>query len=264
MTYPATIVIPVLRQKEDWLEKCVASALAQTVTPEVLVVISPQTPARNLETLRKFTRRSTNIRVLQEARRGFAAALNTGIERSVAARVGFLLSDDWLEASAVEDCLPHSADIVSTGLTAYASDGQTPIDSISIRPSMEKFERQPTVERRARYLEHFFMFQRSALLGVGGVDESVGLTGCDDYDLIWSLLESGASVSIVEKQLYNYRDHHAERLTLRPKQQQVRDLCRIFDKHGIHGKRRRELVREHAAWFGQTVKKVLDDLSARG
>jgi len=33
--------------------------------------------------------------------------------------------------------------------------------------------------------------------------------------MIWVLLEHGATVAIVEQQLYNYRDHHGDRLSLR-------------------------------------------------
>lgn len=260
ITYPASIVIPLLRQNDIWLDRCVASAVAQTVAVEVVIIFSSRTPSRNLHTLSKFVQRYPNIRVLTEYRPTFAAALNTGIECSSTTRVGFLLSDDWLEESAVEDCLHHSSDIVNTGLTAYMDDGKTRIDSISTHPSMEKFERQATLERQARYLEHFFMFKKSTLISVGGVDEHVGSTGCDDYDLIWCLLETGASVSIVQKQLYNYRDHNEERLTLQSKTQQIEDLCRIFDKHGIYGNLRRELIEQHGAWFGKTVKEAIDNI----
>ena len=64
--------------------------------------------------------------------------------------------------------------------------------------------------------------EKRALLNVGGVDEHVGLTGCDDYDLIWTMLERGATVHVLERPLYNYRDHGEERLTLRSREAQIR------------------------------------------
>ena len=85
---------------------------------------------------------------------------------------------------------------------------------------------------------------------MGGVDEQVGLTGPDDFDMIWTLLERGASVSIVPAQLYNYRDHGGERLTLRSVEAQVGDLRKILDKHGVHGEERARIIAWHSASYG--------------
>jgi len=87
-------------------------------------------------------------------------------------------------------------------------------------------------------------------MDVGGVDEQVGLTGPDDFDMIWTLLERGASVSIVGEQLYNYRDHSGERLTLRGAQAQIDDLQKILDKHGVHGEERAQILAWHSVAYG--------------
>src|SRR5262249_25965847 len=158
---------------------------------------------------------ATNLRVMAEARPGFGAAINTGIRAARSQRVGFLLSDDWLEPSAVAECLPLDADIVSTGLTGYAADGRTALPGLSRTPTDARLAQRSPLEQRAAYLEPFFLFKRDGLLAAGGVDERIGLTGADDYDLIWTLLERGASVGVLPRRLYNYRDHFESRLTLR-------------------------------------------------
>lgn len=89
------------------------------------------------------------------------------------------------------------------------------------------------------------------------MDESIGVTGPDDYDLIWTMLEHGASVSIVEKSLYNYRDHEGERLTLRSREDQVRDLEKILDKHGVPDCEKKELIKKHSKWYGEPIYRVL-------
>ena len=67
---------------------------------------------------------------------------------------------------------------------------------------------------------------------MGGVDATIGQTGPDDYDLLWTLLEYGASVSIVEESLYCYRDHaQAWRLSLKPAGEQTENLKKILSKH---------------------------------
>lgn len=249
----ASVVIPVLEQRADWLVQCVGSALSQTAGCEVIVVVSPRSPPSVREAVEPLGRAHGRLSVIVQDRDGFAAALNTGIARSSAGRVGFLLSDDWLEPAAVDTCLQYEADIVSTGLRVWGADGATRFDSIERRPTQAQFESLPSLERQASYLEHFFLFDRKMLLRVGGVDENIGLTGADDYDLIWTLLEQGARVKVVPDQLYNYRDHFEQRLTLRDPELQARDLGRILDKHGVGGAERERILRTHSAWFGAPV-----------
>jgi glycosyltransferase involved in cell wall biosynthesis len=190
------------------------------------------------------------MRILPEERNGFAAALNTGIHVASAERVGFLLSDDWLDSRAVEQCVGHEADIVSTGLRGVADDGVQILDQLGRTPSLDEFRSLPSLERQASYLQHFLLFKKRALREVGGVDEQVGLTGPDDFDMIWTLLERGASVAIVAEQLYNYRDHSGERLSLRSVEAQVGDLRKILDKHGVHGAERAKIIAWHSAAYG--------------
>ncbi len=70
------------------------------------------------------------------------------------------------------------------------------------------------------------------------------------------LAERGATVGIVGRSLYNYRDHEGVRLTLRDPAQLVRTLERILDKHGVVGDERQELIARHARWFGRPIHAV--------
>jgi glycosyltransferase involved in cell wall biosynthesis len=258
----ASIVIPLLHQPLAWLEQCVQSALRQTAPCEVLVVISPLTPVELVFALAKWGRATSALSVLPESGNGFAAALNTGIRASKTDRVGFLLADDWLEREAVETCLAHDSDIVSTGLSVWSEDGCSKFALLDRRPTQALYAALSTIERRAAYLEHFFLFRREALMAVGGVDETIGLTGADDLDLIWTLLEHGATVTVVPDQLYNYRDHSRERLTLRSPDLQRRDLAKVLDKHGVKGEAREQMLRDHGMWFGAPVHVVAQQLAA--
>ena len=241
VSYEATVVVPVLNQRRSWLRQCIVSACTQTAPIETIVVTSPRTRASTIRELRELRGKYGSVRVLPEEGEGFAAALNTGIRAATAARVGFLLSDDWLDPDAVEQCLGHGADIVSTGLRGRGADGVRILEQVS---------RTTSLERKASYLQHFFLFEKSVLREVGGVDEQIGLTGPDDFDMIWTLLERGASVSIVPAQLYNYRDHGGERLTLRSVEAQVGDLRKILDKHGVRGEERARIIAWHSASYG--------------
>jgi len=258
MSFQASILIPLLSQVDAWLEQCVQSALAQSVKCEVLVITSQRTPASNLKTLGRFRDSGLRYRVCERPREGFAAGLNHGIRLARAGRIGFLLSDDWLDPTAVEQCLRCAADIVCTGHTVYAADGGTLIGEASRTRTINEYNRMPDLERKASYLEHFFLFRRQALRQVGGLDESLGDSpGIDDYDLPWTMLEQGATVALVEERLYNYRDHDGVRLTTRDPRQMTATMIRILEKHGITGARQDRLLRAKAAWFGKPLQAVL-------
>lgn len=251
----ATIVVPLLDQVDSWLEACVRSALEQTVPCEVIVVFSSRARESNTRLLTSLAAGHSALRVVPEPPQGgFAAAINHGIRLANADRVGLLLSDDWLDPRAVEHCLPHQVDIVSTDLTVYLADGWTPAMASGWPRSLEEFEKRTTLEERARYLKHFFLFRKTAIVGAGGLDESLGdYPGIDDFDLIWTMLERGATVAIVPASLYNYRDHDGERLTLRDRDQAQRTLERILEKHGLRGDEKARVLSIHLPWYGRPV-----------
>ena len=253
--FPASIVVPLLNQNDPWLRQCVLSALRQTVRTEVVVIVSPDTKTSNRLLLEELLVEWSNLVVQQqESTRGFPAAVNQGLRCSRSTRVGFLLSDDWLDLTAVEKCLPYDTDIVSTSLAGFAADGQTALHSVDVDINWSEFERCPTLEAKANYLSHFLLFRRSAVEKVGGLDETLGdAPGIDDYDLIWTLLEHEATVSIVEERLYCYRDHNQDRLTLRPASEQMATLSRILAKHGVTGQERDLILRSHGRWFGKPI-----------
>lgn len=255
----ASILIPLKRQHDAWLEQCVRSAIQQTEPCETIVVHSADTPAGNLTVLERIAREGGPLRILLEEKPGsFPAAINLGIREASADRIGFLLSDDWLEPDAVEHCLPVNADLVSTGHTTYFEDGRTVHEAASNTPSMAAFLGLKSTEAKAAYLEHFFLFRRSSLLAAGGLDETIGnFPGIDDYDLIWTLLERGAIVGIVEKRLYNYRDHDGERLTLADRDQACRNLAKILRKHGIPEPEIDPMVEATSKWFGVPIYKAI-------
>lgn len=252
----ATIVIPLLRQKPAWLQQSVRSVLDQTVACSVIVVQSHLTPPDNRQVLSRLQVECGRLTVLTaDADCGYACAFNLGVERACTERVGFLLADDWLEPDAVELCLQRNADIVSTQINTVAADGRTILETGSITES--GLARQASFQEKADYLGHFLLFKRTKLLDVGGVDTAIGATGPDDYDLLWTMLERGASVAIVEKPLYNYRDHtESWRLSLKPAPEQLENLERILDKHDLPSDIRPAVRFRHGLWFGRSIAQV--------
>ena len=234
------------------MRQAVLSAALQSEPTQVIVVASPRTPLENVRLLKELGASEANVEVVtQPTGTGFARAFNVGIQRASAERVGFLLSDDWLDEDAVARCLEHSTDIVSTGLTIYDADGATRLGH-RIR-SMAEYVDLPTLELKAAYLKHFLLFRKQKLDEVGGVDEAVGDVGPDDFDLPWTLLERGASAYCLARPAYNYRDHFGQRLSLRAPADQVRDLAKILDKHRVTGAERESAIARHSRWYGAPI-----------
>ena len=252
----ATIVIPLLEQRPVWLEQSVKSALCQTVPCAVIVVQSHGTPESNRQVLYRLQAEFRQLRILTADQHcGYACAFNLGIQQSDTERIGFLLADDWLEDDAVEHCLPEDTDIVSTQMNIVNADGTRILEIGPITKS--GLEEQPGVQERADYLGHFLLLRRKKILEAGGVDTTIGATGPDDYDLLWSMLELGASATVIERALYNYRDHNENwRLSLKPAAQQNANLEKILTKHDVPEKMRPTIRRKHVRWFGKTIEQV--------
>jgi len=260
MDYEATIVMPLRRQVDEWLEESVRSALLQSVATEVIVVRSETTPASNLKILNGLQRHFANLAVISRDKpESYPGAINKGILQASSERVGLLLSDDWLDERAVAECLRNNADIVCTGSIVYYPDGSIN-ERASRHPSLQEFNSIATLEERASYLGHFFLLLRQAVLDAGGLDESIGdFPGIDDFDLIWTLLERDASVAVVTQGLYHYRDHDGERLTLRDPVQAVTNLKKILRKHGIADEQAVDIIKRHARWYGKPMYQVMDE-----
>lgn len=261
MAIAASVIIPLLRQRDEWLQRAVDSAIDQSVPTEVVVITSPHTPASNLEILQRAKARAgERLVVAQRTGTGFPNAINSGLRTVTTARVGLLLSDDWLDPDAIGECLALDADIVSTGAERHSASGAS-LPYLRRALSPMEFAKRLTLEEQATYLTHFLFFRRSKLAEVGDLDESLGdAPGIDDYDLIWTLLEHGATVGLTARPLYHFTIHDGERLTMRSRESQLETLERIFDKHGLTGEVRARRLAEHARWFGRPEDDVYAEL----
>lgn len=257
---PASIVTALRRQNDAWLERSLRSALGQTVRAEVVVVTADETPSSNLAVLHRLgSEVGDRLRVYRRPRPGFAVALNEAVRRARGNRIGLLHSDDWLAPEAIEASLDLDADIVSAGKQIWSEgDGGELQMQLEWIGSSRKYESLATIEQRARYLTHFLFLSRPLVIAVGGVDESLGdLSGVDDFELLWRMLEAGASAAFTSSSHYRVRDHRGDRLTLQPAADQLVTLARILDKHGVDSASRAEIIPDHVRWYGRTISDVL-------
>jgi hypothetical protein len=247
--YRATIVMPLKSQVDGWLRESVLSALHQSLPTEVLVITSVHTPTSNLAILDAMQRDYAQLKIeLRPEGAQFAGAINHGFAIASCERVGILFTDDQIAPETVEKCLPHDADIVSTsrcGMDVHLTEKLW-----ENAPDPVRYAKLSTIEQRASYIGHFMLFNRSKVLSIGGVDSNIGLTGADDYDMVWTMLEAGATVQFVPEVMYLIRDHDGVRLTMRDQQSQIADLRKILTKHGIVGEEAERMVEAKKKWYG--------------
>ncbi|MDH3690094.1 MAG: hypothetical protein OEU36_11520 [Gammaproteobacteria bacterium] len=72
MEFQATIVIPLLRQVDTWLECCVLSAFGQTIPTEVIVVPSERAPLPGLRLLQRLLEEAASLRIGQRENEGYS------------------------------------------------------------------------------------------------------------------------------------------------------------------------------------------------
>jgi len=83
--------------------------------------------------------------------------------------------------------------------------------------------------------KHLHCWRVEFALRIGGMDESLGFHGADDYDFVWTMAENGCVFKAIPECLYYYRDHlrHYRLTTHVPLQTQVNEMIKIFKKHGM-------------------------------
>ena len=99
----ASIIIPTWNQQPEWLHEAVASALAQTVPCEVIVVDDGSDPPVNRENLPHGGEGPAgHVRLIQTPHQGCFAALNVGIKAMTTEWFTWLSSDDVFQPVKVE------------------------------------------------------------------------------------------------------------------------------------------------------------------
>ncbi|HVJ81056.1 MAG TPA: glycosyltransferase family A protein [Planctomycetia bacterium] len=171
----ASVVIPV-RGRSDDLRKCLEKLVEQTVPAdqfEILVCDDGSQP-RDSDAIRAACAMDSRIRYLKQPPRGPAAARNLGIGCARAPIVAFTDSDTLPTPGWLEALLAPFADPAIVGV-----EGPVRTPEAATSPLQEA----PRNETGGVFLTANMAYRRSALLQVGGLDESFPLPAFEDVDL---------------------------------------------------------------------------------
>ncbi len=233
MSERISILFPCREQKEEFLRESVGSVLTQSSPHwELLVGLEPG-ESDTVEFFEAVV--DERVRLLPDCGPGFARTLNQLLGAARTPFVAILLSDDRYSRNAIQTLLKYrrkypDADFFHSARRYIDAYGQP---EGSLMPSRKSFSLEH-FKQRGSPVKHLLCWRRELGLRIGGMDESLSLHGCDDFDFPWRMAEAGARFRAVKECLYEYRIHDAgPRLTTdTPLQVQIETLERMFSKHG--------------------------------
>jgi len=105
MSPKASVLVPVFNT-EPWLERCLDSALGQTLEDIEIVCVDDASTDGSLSILRSFEARYKRVRVISFSdHEGVSAARNAALDIASGEYVYFLDSDDWIDPDYLETML---------------------------------------------------------------------------------------------------------------------------------------------------------------
>lgn len=112
-----SVIVPVYRV-EQYLERCVRSIMAQEYQNLEIILVDDGSPDRCGEMCDRLSAEDSRIRVLHTENHGLGGARNRGIDAATGTLLGFVDSDDWIEAdmysSLYANMTDNGADIAVT------------------------------------------------------------------------------------------------------------------------------------------------------
>jgi glycosyltransferase involved in cell wall biosynthesis len=209
-----SIIIPAY-QAASFIADAVESALAQTVSPDEVIVCDDGSTDELVEALRPYLGRIT---LLRKEHGGAASARNAGARSASSEFVAFLDADnvflpEYLEAVGELAAMRPDLDILTTD--AYLElDGQ-----VYGRYYRGKARFIVEDQRRGIIHQHFIFgnaaMRRKALLAVGGYDETVKVA--HDTDLFVRMILGGSRAGLVDEPLCVYRIRTGSLSSSRPR-----------------------------------------------
>ena len=103
----ASIIIPVYNV-EEYLEKCLDSAISQTLQDIEIIVVNDESTDNSLNIIRTYAKKDSRIVVIDQKNRGLGGARNSGIEAARGEYLFFLDSDDYIAPETLETLYHHA------------------------------------------------------------------------------------------------------------------------------------------------------------
>lgn len=135
-TPKVSIIIPVYNA-EAFLSQCLDSVINQTLKEIEVICINDGSTDGSGKVLDLYAQKDVRIRVIHKCNEGVAAARNVGLSVASGDYVGFVDSDDWIDADFYEKLYTSAcatkADVVKGGRISFNSSGWSGISTLNDR-----------------------------------------------------------------------------------------------------------------------------------
>lgn len=228
-----TVLMPCRNANRAFFKEALNSVLSQTTSLWELIIIADEGGKETLKELRHSNQHK--ISLIKNESAFITGALNSGMRQANTPYVCSLHCDDLLDPKAIEVInryiQEHPRVDFFHSSRLYIDERGCPISSVynsSDSFSLADFKNYGPVKP-------LHCWKVDSALAIGGMDESLGPHGADDYDFSWSMAEAGCSFKAVAECLYYTRDHreHYRLTTHVPLRTQVEELQKIWRKHGM-------------------------------
>ncbi len=230
-----TVILPLKYYYREFLFKAIQSIINQSSSNwNLLIVVEPEDRIHFQELL-KTQLEDSRVELIISERKGFPGKINTGMNVATTQYVSILLGDDMWAKDTIQVLngyikkFPHIDFFHSSRVIIDEKDKHiSPVYRSKENFTLNDFKMGSPVK-------HLLCWRREKGIAIGGVDESIGLTGPDDYDFPWVMVEQGASFKAVPECLYLYRNHcECSRLTShQPLSTSKKGTRGILKKHGV-------------------------------
>lgn len=238
-----TVLMPLADQDRLLLEKSMESVIGQTCRDWFLEIItSKYTSRKTLKLLDGY--KSSRIDIIETDKDRIPSQLNLGMRSSRTKFVCLLHSDDVLDKNAISTLLKYTQKHKKVD---YFHSSRILVDDKDniLRCSQSRTLTGLSDFKKRSPVKALHCWNVRKILSLGGMDQSLRLSIGEDYDFTWDMAEKGARFMAIPESLYFYRVHQKfTRLTTHvPYNKQVKDLRKIFLKHGLSEKETERLIR---------------------
>ena len=259
-----TILMPCKNAKESFFKLALHSVCSQSSLLWNLIVINDH--SYHLDTiniLKELSNSNDNrISVIKNDSNLITGALNTGMKQAKTPYVCSFHCDDLLDNKTVEVL---NRNIKSYPVIDYFYSSRRHIDEkgnhISSIYNAKEFNNLTDFNNYGPVTQ-LHCWKVESALAIGGMDESLGLHGADDYDFPWCMAEAGYTFKTIPECLYYYRDHreHYRLTTHVPLDTQIKELKKIWNKHGLTERQIKEQIKIRTSESGYLKQALyLDD-----
>ncbi len=263
-----TVLMPCRDASPSLFREALSSVFAQTSPLWNLIVIDDHSEEPGtLDLLSKLRDRGDmRVRVIESRSPMVTGALNTGMKAAKTPYVCALHCDDLLDPIAIETLDRRAGEYPEVD---YFHSSRVHIDENGKQVGeLHEARRSFDLEDFKSHgpVKHLHCWKVERALAIGGMDEALGPHGADDYDFPWRMAEAGRIFRAVPERLYHYREHltHYRLTTHVPLNTQVRELKKIFAKHGLTDEEIKEQIAiRSTGYLRQALYEDEDDIPSK-